>query len=105
MKGHKAAGWPKQPKVTSPQNRTGQAWKPSSVQVVAKRGEEIKVFDMPRGSFLCKKCNEIVRIDKRGFAACDKCGDIYNSGKEVIVPKKSKITMRSFIYKAFNKVE
>lgn len=40
----------------------------------------VKMFDLPAGHFQCKYCRNIVRIDDRGFAACENCGSIYNDG-------------------------
>jgi hypothetical protein len=102
------AGWPRCNEVHSPENRTGQAWKPGRIQVMASCGTVTKIFEMEHGLFDCRKpgCAGIVRIDERGVAACEICGDIYNDGiHEEPVKIKSKITTRSFIYKAFNKVE
>jgi hypothetical protein len=100
----KKAGWPKQKEVHSPENRIGQAWKEKTVQVIGKCGESYKLFDAPDGHFTCN-CGAVVRYDDHGNAACENCGEIYNSGKVVIVKRKSRITTRSFIYKAFNKVD
>ena len=68
----------------STENRVGQAWKSGSVQVI---GEDIfgntRMFGLPAGHFQCKYClhvQKIVRVDKRGFAACESCGTIYNDG-------------------------
>ena len=86
----------------STENRVGQAWRSGSVQVM---GEDIfgqaKVFSLPSGHFLCKKCDAVVRIDARGFAACDVCGEIYNDFSEVkIVSRRAqKRRMEEFKYK------
>ena len=84
MRESKAAGWPKAKPVHSPENRTGQAWKAGSVQVM---GEDIhgnvKMFDLPAGHFQCRFClhiQKIVRVDARGFAACESCGTVHNDG-------------------------
>ena len=84
----------------SAENRVGQAWRSGSVQVV---GEDIfgqvKVFSLPSGHFLCKKCDAVVRIDARGFAACDVCGEIYNdctSSKPKMTEKSKKRSMGNF---------
>lgn len=68
----------------SAENRVGQAWRSGSVQVI---GEDIfgnaKLIDMPEGHFQCKYClhiQKIVRVDERGFAACESCGTVYNDG-------------------------
>ncbi len=59
-------------------SRVNTAWRPSYVQVV---GEDVfgqhRVFDLPAGHFRCR-CGNVVRIDVRGFAACESCGRIYN---------------------------
>lgn len=41
----------------------------------------VKMFDLPAGHFRCQHCQTVVRIDERGFAACESCGMIYNDGK------------------------
>jgi hypothetical protein len=75
----KKAGWPRCAEVHSPENRTGQAWKPEMVQVI---GEDYsgnhRLFDLPKGNFRCKECNEIVEVDFRGVAYCLECGVIFN---------------------------
>lgn len=57
------------------ENRTGQAWRAGSAQVVV----DGRLIDCPMGSFTCG-CGEIVYIDTRGFAACGSCGAVYNDG-------------------------
>ena len=61
-------------------SRVNTAWRPAYVQVV---GEDVfgqhQVFDLPEGHFRCR-CGNVVRIDVRGFAACELCGQIYNDG-------------------------
>ena len=42
-----------------------------------------KIFLVEEGHFRCKKCSAIVRIDKNGFAACEKCGEVYNDSKTI----------------------
>lgn len=76
------------------ENRIGQAWRAGSVQVMA---EDIfgnaKMFDLPEGHFQCRYClhvQKIVRVDERGFAACESCGTIYNDGK----PEGEKMSKR-----------
>jgi len=96
------AGWPKQKEVHSPENRIGQAWKENEAWVFD--NEKYKVGKRPIGHFTCN-CGAVVRYDEHGNAACENCGEIYNSGKSVIVKRKSRITTRSFIYKAFHKVD
>ena len=78
----------------STENRVGQAWKAGSVQVI---GEDLfgnaRIFDLPAGHFQCKYClhvQKIVRVDERGFAACESCGTVYNDGK----PEGQKSTAR-----------
>lgn len=74
------------------QNREGQAWKPGRVEV---EGVDIfgnkKKFMAEKGHFRCKKCDAVVRFDIRGYAHCEKCGDIYNDG----VAEAQKIKARS----------
>ena len=59
-------------------SRVNTAWRPAYVQVI---GEDVfgqhRVFDLPSGHFRCQ-CGNVVRIDERGFAACELCGLIYN---------------------------
>jgi hypothetical protein len=91
----KQAGWPKSKPVHAPENRTGQAWKAGSVQVMVEdKWERMKLIDIPAGHFQCRYCLNIVRIDERGCAACENCGYIYNEGQVVEPPKKSKISNR-----------
>jgi hypothetical protein len=99
----KKAGWPKSHPVHSPENRIGQAWKQTNAKACSI--ETHKEIDIPITHFICH-CNAIVRIDRHGYAACVACGEIYNDSHEVvIVPRRSKITTRSFIYNAFHKVK
>ena len=80
---HKRAGWPKCNEVHSPENRIGQAWKAAFVQVFAADfNGEYRLFDMPRGSFLCPTCKARVEIDARGYAACETCGFIFNESPD-----------------------
>jgi hypothetical protein len=78
------SGWPRSRLAHSNEGRVGQAWKPGKV---LKEGVDVfgnrKVFLVEEGHFRCKKCSSIVRIDKNGFAACDKCGEIYNDSKTI----------------------
>jgi hypothetical protein len=101
----KQAGWPKSHPVHSPENRTGQAWRSGSIQVIVEDYDGAKLICLPSGHYQCRYCLNIIRIDERAVAACVNCGYIYNDGQVVEPPKKSKITTRSFIYKVFNKVE
>lgn len=93
------AGWPKQPEVTSPQNRTGQAWKQVFKEEVKEdRHGHIRNIKTPIGQFKCR-CNAIVRIDEHGNAACEGCGEIYNDciNKDIkINSKKRKNEMGRF---------
>jgi hypothetical protein len=98
------AGWPKPGRAHSTENRTGQAW--TQNKVIVFDNEEFRVEIKPLGHFVCPKCDFVVEIDKRGFAFCLNCGIVFNDArKEVMVKKRSRITTRSFIYKAFHKVE
>jgi hypothetical protein len=100
---HSRAGWPKQKEVHSPENRTGQAWKEDEAWVF--NNEKFVARKRPIDHFTCK-CKAVVRLDSHGNAVCEECGKIYNDQVEVvIIAPKSKITTRSFIYKAFHKVE
>jgi hypothetical protein len=100
----KKAGWPKSHPAHSPENRIGQAWKPDEVQVIGEDGfGHNKLFKMPDGNYKCS-CGHTVKIYKNVVAACEGCGYIFNDPVVFIIPKKSKITTRSFIYKAFDKV-
>lgn len=75
----KKSGWPKQAPVHSPENRTGQAWKERTVKKQIEAGNgKIKTIEVSDGHFKCH-CNAIVRIDEHGYAACEECGEIYNS--------------------------
>jgi hypothetical protein len=96
------AGWPRCNEVHSPENRTGQAWKEIEVKVFD--NEKDYAINVSIGHFACN-CGSVVRYDEHGNAVCERCGEIYNSGRrEEPVKIKSKITTRSFIYKAFDKV-
>jgi hypothetical protein len=89
----------------SVENRVGQAWRPDSVQVI---GEDIfgnvKLFKMPDGHFQCRHCLTVVRIDGRGFAACENCGMIYNDGKvdEKMSKRERKRREERFKYECCN---
>jgi hypothetical protein len=87
---NKAAGWPKSKPVHSPENRTGQAWRAGSVQVLVENYEGAKLIILPAGHFQCRYCLNIIRIDTRGYAACVNCGTIHNDGGL----EKSKISNR-----------
>lgn len=62
-------------------NRVGQAWSQDKAIVV---GEDI--FDQPVAGLLpidhfrCRCCDNIIRVDSRGYACCEGCGAIYNDG-------------------------
>lgn len=87
----KKAGWPKARRAHSQENRVGQAWKQRIVekQMEDRKTGKIKVFKIPNGHFRCR-CNGIIRLDHRGYAACEKCGQIYNDGPTVVVGRKQK---------------
>jgi len=78
----------------STENRVGQAWRAGSVQVMAEDlYGNVKMFDLPAGHFQCRYClhvQKIVRVDERGFAACESCGTIYNDGN----PEGQKMSKR-----------
>ena len=80
----KKSGWPRSRLAHSNEGRVGQAWKPGKVP---KEGVDCfgnkKIFLVEEGHFRCKKCSAIVRIDKNGFAACEKCGEVYNDSKTI----------------------
>jgi hypothetical protein len=65
----------------SVENRVGQAWRSGRVQVIVEDVAGAKLIQLPAGHFQCKHCLVVVRIDERGFAACENCGMIYNDGK------------------------
>lgn len=60
-------------------SRVGTAWKPAWVQVM---GEDVfgqtGIVDLPEGHFRCRYCLNVVRMDGRGYAACENCGMVYN---------------------------
>lgn len=99
----KKAGWPRSRLAHSNEGRVGKAWKPGKV---LKEGVDVfgnrKVFLVEEGHFRCKKCSAIVRIDKNGFAACEKCGEVYNDSKTIrgteyhMSKAKKKKAMREF---------
>jgi hypothetical protein len=96
-------GWPKAKPVHSPENRVGQAWRAGSIQVL---GEDcfgnVKMFDIPAGHFQCRYClhiQKIVRVDERGFAACESCGTIHNDGNpdgQEMSKRQKKISKNAF---------
>jgi hypothetical protein len=98
----KQAGWPKSHPVHSPENRTGQAWKAGSIQVMVEdKWERMKLIDLPAGHFQCGYCLQIVRIDERGYAACVNCGTIHNDGgleKSEISNREKKRLLESLKY-------
>ncbi len=77
----KKAGWPKARRAHSAENRVGQSWKEKTrkEQIEDPKDGKIKIVAVREGHFTCR-CNAIVRIDKRGFAACEVCGEVYNDG-------------------------
>ena len=77
----KKAGWPKARRAHSAENRVGQSWKEKTrkERIEDPKDGKIKIVDVHEGHFTCR-CNAIVRIDKRGFAACEACGEVYNDG-------------------------
>ncbi len=97
------AGWPKVALAHSFEGRVGQAWGVHKVlkETTDEWGKKkiVKVID---GHFRCK-CGAVVRIDKNGFAACEKCGLIYNDGSvhdaehQLSNRQKKKLTEK-FIY-------
>ena len=60
-------------------NRVGQAWSQDKALVFNDFGETSL---LPVDHFHCKSkaCGAVVRVDERGFAFCEKCGEIYNDG-------------------------
>jgi ribosomal protein L37AE/L43A len=85
-----AKGFPKPGNISEYHSREGMAWREGKVLVFAedhKRGGS-QIFEMPKGNFECPQCDVVVRLDSRGFAFCEKCGEIFNSGR----PENKRIT-------------
>jgi len=74
----KKAGWPRARLAHQHEGKVGQSWR---ARTEDQEGEDVfgnkKAFPVEVGPFLCR-CGAIVRIDKNGFAACEKCGEIFN---------------------------
>jgi len=74
----KKAGWPRCRPAHSNEGKAGKSWRArTEIQEVEDAFGNKKSFPVEVGPFLCR-CGAIVRIDKNGFAACEKCGEIYN---------------------------
>ncbi len=82
----KKSGWPRSRQCHEHSSRYDQAWNQFKVLVFNEFGE---TKDLPIGHFTClqKGCSGVVRVDSRGFAACEICGYIYNDSP-VWVPRK-----------------
>lgn len=62
-------------------NRVGQAWSQDKAIVVGKDiFDQPKVDLLPIDHFKCRQCENVVRIDSRGYACCERCGAVYNDG-------------------------
>jgi len=59
-------------------SRVGQAWAQVKVWVV---DDSRDVSLLPFSHFRCSRCDAVVRIDTRGYAACECCGLIFNDGR------------------------
>jgi hypothetical protein len=95
----KKAGWPKSHPVHSPENRTGQAWRSGSVQIIVEDYDGAKLICLPSGHYQCRYCLNIIRIDERAVAACENCGYIYNDGgleKSKMSNREKKISRNAF---------
>jgi len=91
------------PARSNDEGRVGQVWAENEIYIFD--NEKYAIVKRSTGHFQCH-CRAVVRLDEHGNAACEACGEIYNDGIKVeSVKVKSKITTRSFIYKAFNKVD
>ena len=79
----KKAGWPRARLARQHEGKVGQSWRArtENLEGVDAFGNK-KMFRVEVGPFLCR-CGAVVRIDKNGFAACEKCGEIYNDGKTI----------------------
>lgn len=60
-------------------SRVGQAW--AQTKALVFNADWGTVALLPIDHFRCVHCNAIIRIDTRGYAACEVCGQIYNDGK------------------------
>lgn len=65
-------------------SRVNQAWTQTKAYVFD--NEQYNVQTLPLEHFKCR-CNAIVYVDKNGFAACDKCGLVFND-KMSYAPRK-----------------
>jgi uncharacterized C2H2 Zn-finger protein len=102
----KKAGWPRARPAHSFTGRVGQAWKPGKVP---KEGVDCfgnkKTFLVEEGHFRCTRCSAIVRIDKNGFAACEKCGEIFNDRghEQQMSNRQKKASLERFKYMCCHK--
>jgi len=56
---------------------------------------------IPKGHFRCPACDAVVRLDRHGFAACERCGLIYNemiSAPERMSNRSRKRILEKVIY-------
>ena len=101
----KKAGWPKARLAHSFEGRVGQAWR---ARTEDQEGEDVfgnkKSFPVEVGPFLCR-CGAIVRIDKNGFAACEKCGEIFNDRghEQQMSNRQKKASLERFKYMCCHK--
>lgn len=74
----KKAGWPRCRPARSNEGKVGKSWRArtENQEGVDAFGNK-KMFRVEVGPFLCR-CGAIVRFDENEFAACEKCGLIYN---------------------------
>jgi len=105
----KKSGWPKAQVVHSPENKTGQSWKANEGKACVliwhysedkppyfTSGDEVTVNQGPKQ---CSLCGSVIRYDERGYAACEACGELYNSGisANVVSKRMKKKNLGSFI--------
>jgi hypothetical protein len=86
----KKSGWPRSRQCHEHSSRYDQAWNQFKALVFNEFGE---TKDLPIGHFTCLQpaCSGVVRVDSRGFAACEICGYIYNDGPKVKKETVSKL--------------
>ena len=96
----KKAGWPRCRLAHPHEGKVGQAWR---ARTEDQEGEDVfgnkKSFPVEVGPFLCR-CGAIVRIDKNGFAACEKCGEIFNDRghEQQMSNRQKKASLERFKY-------
>jgi len=101
----KKAGWPRCRLAHPHEGKVGQAWR---ARTEDQEGEDVfgnkKSFPVEVGPFLCR-CGAIVRIDKNGFAACEKCGEIFNDRghEQQMSNRQKKASLERFKYMCCHK--